>query len=111
MRLDIKIGEESHQFVVFNLCSQNGYSDYEGIPDRDLALDMTTVVNRVIAMEFRIECWNDLLCLAEDDCMYLTIYSSGRIILEKVPGYDPQIALPYFMQVLAASVDKGGIPL
>jgi hypothetical protein len=106
MKYTMKIDGQSHRFVVFNLCSQNGYSDYEGFVNGDLTLDMAAVVDRVKAMGFRIDAWNNQLCLAQNDHLYLTIYPSGRIILERVPGNDPKDALPYFQQALGSRIER-----
>jgi hypothetical protein len=106
MKLIININEKSHCFIIFNLCSQNGYSDYEGIVNNGLDLDMEAVVERVKGMGFCIETWNNKVCLAQKDNLYLTIYPSGRIILERVPGNDVNDSLPYFQQTLGFEIDR-----
>jgi hypothetical protein len=67
---------------------------------------MAAVVDRVKAMGFHIDAWNNQLCLAQNDHIYLTIYPGGGIILEKLPRNNPNGSLPYFQQALGFILER-----
>lgn len=95
---------EKIELTIFNLCSHQGSGDYEVIPDRELNLDLLSLKDRIISSHFLIEGVNQEICLAKREQLFLTIYPTGRIILEEVRPDQPEIAFQILQEILPISI-------
>jgi len=88
-------------YRVYNLCNNNGYGDYECFPDHELRLDLRTAALRLRAGNFGVRAFNRHLCLLSyEETVEITLFASGRVIIEHLSPDDPQVALGLVHQLL-----------
>lgn len=90
-------------YRVYNLCNNDGYGDYECFPDRELCLDLPAAIPRLRVAEFQVRAVNPHLCLiAYGEAVEITLFASGRVIIEHLAPDDPREALALTRRLLLA---------
>ncbi|MGQ9502479.1 MAG: hypothetical protein ACUVSF_03835 [Anaerolineae bacterium] len=90
-------------YRVYNLCNSDGYGDYECFPDHELYLDLRAAIPRLHAKGFRVRTFNTHLCLiAYGEAIEITLFASGRVIIEHLAPDDPREALALMRRLLLA---------
>lgn len=84
MRSTLLIDGQPSQWVVYNLCSQDGAGDYEGFADRVLQLNLPKIAARLEVLGYLVEGFNEQILLANQGEQALTIFPEGRLIMEGV---------------------------
>jgi hypothetical protein len=96
-------GEIPLAYRVYNLCNNDGYGDYECFPDHELELDLRAAIPRLRAEGFRVRAVNPRLCMiAYGEAVEITLFASGRVIIEHLAPDDPRVALSLTRQLLLA---------
>ncbi|MGC8880140.1 MAG: hypothetical protein ACP5R2_13035 [Anaerolineae bacterium] len=96
-------GEAPLTYRVYNLCNNDGYGDYECFPDHEMQLDLRAAIPRLRARGFWVQAANSHLCLiAYGEAVEITLFASGRVIIEHLAPDDPRVALSLTQQLLLA---------
>ncbi|MDW8070405.1 MAG: hypothetical protein RMK79_02910 [Anaerolineae bacterium] len=96
-------GDTPLGYRVYNLCNSNGYGDYECFPDHELELDLHAAISHLRAEGFRVQAFNSRLCLMTyGEATEITLFASGRVIIEHLAPDDPHVALALTRQLLLA---------
>jgi hypothetical protein len=100
MLITATIDNVSVNFRVYNLCSGKDYGDYEGFPDKELKLDLQEQARRLDNSGYLIDGINESICLAHRNELELTIFPSGRVILEHVTPDNAEHAFQLLAEAL-----------
>lgn len=96
-------GEIPLVYRVYNLCNNDGYGDYECFPNHELQLDLQAAIPRLRAEGFRVRVVSPRFCLiAWGEAVEITLFASGRVIIEHLSPDDPRVALSLTQQLMSA---------
>jgi hypothetical protein len=100
MKIAVRLGEQAFHLMLFNLCSQNGYGDYEGFADCEWGINLPVVASRLNYLGFKVDGCNDRICRAQKSSLRVTIFPAGRLIIEGVHPDSPSEALKTLLDIL-----------
>lgn len=94
-------GDTPLSYRAYNLCNHDGYGDYECFPDHELDLDLPAAVPRLDAAGFQVQVASPRLCLITyGEAVEITLFASGRVIIEHLAPDDPREALALTRRLL-----------
>jgi hypothetical protein len=89
------------QLFCVNLCSWGDSGDWEVFPAEELNLQLSSIVSIISDRGWKVAASNESVVLAESGERKITLFCSGRIIIEQVRPDNRDTALRIALEVLS----------
>ena len=101
MKIGLYLQGAKIDYYTMNLCSYGDHGDYELFPGEDLRLDLFSYERQWKKEDVALDCMTEEVAFLKAGRVDVTLYRSGRMVLESVMPDDEREAIRIGKKILA----------